>query len=690
MPRSSQAGNSPSAQPQNTARIIWVLVSSPSDADRERRALQEVAENINRTDGRAGGFRLELFLWEKDAPRRLGPAPQEGIDEAIPATYEVYIGIMKSRFGTPTGAYGSGTEKEFRDAYQRYRSTGAPEVIFFFDDEVTAGRDRESIAQWSQLCEFREELQKLGLVHAYTGVKRKDTGFFLKADFELREAARRILHGAERRETLPAKPTIPEPYRNWLRGQCRDIELMGLKLKQGQVTRLASVYVPLTTSAQSQPSEDARSPTREATAEREKPPPLLLDEFGKESLYVSGSPGAGKSVFCRWLSLVLCENAVPTHAVDPPKEFRERFDESFRDRLPMLVRLRDFWQSLPLLAGKRELTHRELEAALADWLTSKSCGLDWAAAGAHLANGSAVLIFDGMDEVPRSHGDPLAPCSPREMLLTGLADAIAAWHAAGNRVLVTGRPYGLSDAEVNRLGLRQAPISDLPKPLQELLVKRWFTMLLGGDGGDPQDAAATAAKMFGDLSSRQDLRELSANPMLLTAMCVIYTEGKRLPQDKHNLYDRIVENVLYNRFVHDPTVIDPVRRRLEVIAHGMHTGDALGQERATPQAAATYDEIDALLAAYDNEDAFAGDGFQTVVETRELLVNRSGLLLPREERRAGYYHLSIQEFLAAMRLWMLEGGGGVERLAQTFAFRARVPEWHNTLCFFFARCWTTA
>jgi hypothetical protein len=52
---------------------------------------------------------------------------------------------------------------------------------------------------------------------------------------------------------------------------------------------------------------------------------------------------------------------------------------------------------------------------------------------------------------------------------------------------------------------------------------------------------------------------------------LIYHEGKRLPQDKHDLYERIVDNVLHNRYRNDMSELEMAREHLSVVAYGMHT-----------------------------------------------------------------------------------------------------------------------
>jgi hypothetical protein len=246
----------------------------------------------------------------------------------------------------------------------------------------------------------------------------------------------------------------------------------------------------------------------------------------------------------------------------------------------------------------------------------------------------------------------------------------------GNRLLLTSRPYGLNETESRKLAVRHAPIDDLAGNGQELLVRRWFHIL----ADNPAAGVATAQDMLDHLRGREELVLLAANPGVLTAMCIIYQQGKRLPQDKYDLYDGIVENVLTNRYPKEPAKIAEVRSRLSVLAHGMHTGVNLGEERATPQAEATYAELDRMLRAYQDRQTWLESDVKTVVETREELLSETGLLLPKGEKRAGFYHLSFQEFLAAQ--WTLE----VEEqgLSAVFAARATAPEWRNTLSFVFA------
>ena len=153
-------------------------------------------------------------------------------------------------------------------------------------------------------------------------------------------------------------------------------------------------------------------------------PQLVLSSLEHGSLYLSGAPGSGKSTFCRWVAWLACEGAMPTHAVEFPEGYAEEFPETLRGGLPVLVRLRDFWRFLPRLSQGSDLSRSELEEALVRWLASKQPdGLVPEALQDHLGLGTALLLLDGVDEIPVTAGAGVASWAPRSLLISGLKHA---------------------------------------------------------------------------------------------------------------------------------------------------------------------------------------------------------------------------------------------------------------------------
>ena len=58
--------------------------------------------------------------WETHAYPNFGIDAQDVINEQIPDDYDLFVGIMWCRYGTPTGRAGSGTVEEFERAKARY------------------------------------------------------------------------------------------------------------------------------------------------------------------------------------------------------------------------------------------------------------------------------------------------------------------------------------------------------------------------------------------------------------------------------------------------------------------------------------------------------------------------------------------------------------------------------------------
>ena len=97
-------------------KVYKVLISSPSDVAKQRSVAKEAVHAISATYERRG-IRVTAWTWEDDAVSQIGQPPQDAINNQL-GPYDIYLGIMGSRFGSPTGNFGSGTEREYEEALQ--------------------------------------------------------------------------------------------------------------------------------------------------------------------------------------------------------------------------------------------------------------------------------------------------------------------------------------------------------------------------------------------------------------------------------------------------------------------------------------------------------------------------------------------------------------------------------------------
>jgi hypothetical protein len=206
-------------------------------------------------------------------------------------------------------------------------------------------------------------------------------------------------------------------------------------------------------------------------------------------------------------------------------------------------------------------------------------------------------------------------------------------------------PYGTEQRAAAEAGAAARPILGLDQPLQALLVRRWFVRLKE----NTDLGLETADAMIDHIHVERGLDELAANPLLLTAMCIIYDQGKRLPHDKYTLYDKIVDTVLHKRYAEKERV-DPDPRPLGGRGLGMHTGEGLGQHARRPEATRRRRDRSAV-GCVPQRRRLDRQGLRDIVRVREDLLSQSGLLVSRRRRRG--------ELLSSVDPGVLGGGAAV-------------------------------
>lgn len=146
---------------------IKIFVSSPSDLMVERERLSVVAEELNRSICPKLNVFLQLIQWETNTVPSMG-RPQQIILDQI-GQYDIFIGIMWKRFGSPTGKAESGTKEEFDEAYKKWKEYENPRIMFYFNQMPYVLKNAEEAEQLKMVLQFRAELQNKGLIREFTG-----------------------------------------------------------------------------------------------------------------------------------------------------------------------------------------------------------------------------------------------------------------------------------------------------------------------------------------------------------------------------------------------------------------------------------------------------------------------------------------------------------------------------------------
>jgi hypothetical protein len=148
---------------------LLVFLASPSDVPRERRIVEEIIAELNRTVASEKGVVLQVVSWETDAFPGYGKDAQFLIDAQIAemAKYALFVGIMWNRLGTATPRAESGTVEEFERAVQAFAQNGQPDIWFYFREAASNLTTEEQLEQRKKLLAFKQQVQANGLPWTY-------------------------------------------------------------------------------------------------------------------------------------------------------------------------------------------------------------------------------------------------------------------------------------------------------------------------------------------------------------------------------------------------------------------------------------------------------------------------------------------------------------------------------------------
>ncbi|VVO43249.1 hypothetical protein [Pseudomonas fluorescens] len=160
------------------AKIFKCFIASPGDTAEEREICDEVFNTINTTIGQHLNFRIESKKWEKDSRPSFGSDGQDVINRQLLKEYQIFIGLMWTRFGAPTPRAGSGTEEEFDQAFEAYKKSSDVEIMMYFN-AADAPINKIDLDQLANVRNFKSKVASLGgLYKEYNGAEEFRTILF--------------------------------------------------------------------------------------------------------------------------------------------------------------------------------------------------------------------------------------------------------------------------------------------------------------------------------------------------------------------------------------------------------------------------------------------------------------------------------------------------------------------------------
>lgn len=386
-------------------------------------------------------------------------------------------------------------------------------------------------------------------------------------------------------------------YVDWLHGITRHIDFRGLKAGQKEVREypMERLYIPLMTT-QSRGSV------------------LLEDAVATQSrLVIQGDAGSGKSTFLRRL------------AWQYSRKRRAKATEYF----PLLITISRLDTFIHARAGQQGFpvdpaSPRWLPAFLANESAEKKWDLDFDYFDTRLSRPGTLVLLDGLDEVVNV---------PRRELVARLFEAALA--AYGHcRWVVSTRPRAY-EGKSTLSGFEVCSILDLEAPQIQAFIAEWSLCLKEGDAAAAEthsaDLQAALAK------SPPAIARMARNPLMLSALAVVHYNERRLPDQRAELYECILQWLAKSRMekAGRPRP-ETILNYLGFLAFTMQ--DVKGQYRIRIGKGQAAEWLAQEFAALENASEF--------LDSEEL---DSGIIAA-DGNDLKFYHRSYQEFLAARYL----------------------------------------
>lgn len=350
---------------------------------------------------------------------------------------------------------------------------------------------------------------------------------------------------------------------------------------------------------------------------------------------VLGPPGSGKSTFCRYLALRLIEKRLE----ESPNSVHGLNDWPHGPLVPVYIELRRLWSLDGLDTQRPNLDADVLWNYLSTQL--KPAGMEGSLISLQreLHQHGAVLIFDGVDEIPKDAGqNPV----DRHVQLTSFVEHLRSMYPKA-RFVLTCRDRAYPE-------WRQASFNEvLLAPLSLTQARELLTRLARERGLSDAESEVSAEELLRELERVP--AALRDYPLFLTLMAALEAgDDKGIPTRSSILYQRSIA-LLLNRWSRDadgePSLTsqlgctnDDLLRRLEAVAFATHLKGS-----ADPLASGDID-LEVLLVELfrmgQGVDAHRVVGY---------LTQQAGVIVARDPETFQFAHRGFQEYLAAAYLY---------------------------------------
>ena len=189
------------------ARVLRVLIASPSDVSTERALIPDIINDWNAINAVHSKFILMPIKWETHSAPMLGSRPQAVINQQLVQDCDLLVGVFWTRIGTDTGVAVSGTAEEI----EQFVKMGKPVMLYFSKSQV--GPDEINLEQLQSLRDFRDKVRTEGLTESYNGVEDFRQKFSRQLGIVIEKM---LVSSVEVTDDISSLPTQPKTATNLL------------------------------------------------------------------------------------------------------------------------------------------------------------------------------------------------------------------------------------------------------------------------------------------------------------------------------------------------------------------------------------------------------------------------------------------------------------------------------------------
>lgn len=459
-----------------------------------------------------------------------------------------------------------------------------------------------------------------------------------------------VSFGKERRKTIQELRSL---YDENMRRRYGRIEFVGMSVYKDEASRripLEDIYIPLSVVSER---------VREETDDTPRVNSLALLEPGSRSV-ILGDPGSGKSTLFAFLALVGIS-----------AKLQSRCASLSDGRITIVVTLRRYADELKINNDLSILEYVR-KVAEADFNLN---GLTSEFYEYYLDSGQAIILFDGLDELPGY--------SFKNIVRRRVESFTSSF--PGNTIIVSSRVVGYEaearfDESYSHFRVAKLKIKEIEK-----FILDWYSVRVE----DLKERDRNASDLIKVIVSPESdsIRALARNPLLLTIVALVHRIDAVLPDQRVVLYQKCTETLLntwYKSKRNDEEVVkgrieQRNRVRVESIAYWMHT-KSIGSEG---RSVAEHKELLSFLTAHIKNNENVRDSDDHAEDQAEAFLsfikNSAGLLVEAGDGLYSFIHLTFQEYLCATYLLAFGETRGAQSIWDELQGALQNPRWREVV-----------